>query len=186
VERISSGPTARSPRSRHDSQHCTEDAECRPQQGALAPSEYAKRVVYSLLGSRLLQPAIPVRCPRCATDVDMRPEDVVSDVRCALCGEEFPLGLALALPGAASQWRYQLAASIPSARLKSTSPVMAALAVLRSHRAGIAPVLPHFSGLEVHAPGWDCELDIAAAVVDGPSTVAVIGGVKGGRDPIDA
>jgi hypothetical protein len=150
-----------------------------------SPRKYAEHVVYSLLESRLLRPAMRVRCPRCATDADIRPEDLSTDLRCALCGEEFSLGLALALAGTGTPWRYQLAANIPPPRLKSTLPAMAALAILRSYRAGYAPSLPNLLGLEVHAPQWECELDLAAAVIDGPSTVVVIGEVKGGRDPID-
>ena len=151
----------------------------------LTPRDYATDVVYGLLRSRLLQAAMSVRCPRCTTDADMRPEDLVSDMRCALCGEEFSLGLALARARSGSPWRYRLAANIPPSRLRSTLPVMAAMAILRQYRAGGAPSLPHVLGLEVHTPGWDCELDITAAILDGPLTVMVIGEVKGGRDPID-
>jgi hypothetical protein len=151
----------------------------------LTPRGYATQVVYGLLTSRLLQPAMSVRCPRCTTDADIRPEDLASDMRCTLCGEEFPLGLALALGAPGSPWLYRLAANIPPERLRSTLPVMAALAILREYRVGSTPTLPHVLGLEVHAPEWKCELDITAAIMDGPSTVVVIGEVKGGRDPID-
>jgi hypothetical protein len=102
-------------------------------------------------------------------------------LRCSLCGDDFALGYALAQRE--SLWRYRLGASIPPERLKSSLPVMAALAVLRSYGA---PALPNLLGLRVSEPGWTgCEIDIVAAITDGPTTVVVIGEVKGGRDPID-
>lgn len=151
-----------------------------------SPRDYATSIVHWLIARGLLRPALRVRCPHCATDVDMRSDELASELQCGLCGADFALGLALALGGPSTPWVYQLAANIPPERLRSALPVMAALAVLCSHRAGTSAALPHVLGLEVRAPGWSCELDIAAAVIDGPTTLVVVGEVKGGSDPIDA
>ena len=153
----------------------------------LTPRQYGTRVVYWLIERGLLRPALQVRCPRCATETDMRPEDLASHLRCSLCDGDFALGIALATTSRkGSHWAYELAATVPPTRLRSALPVMAALGVISSHRAGSAPAIPHVLGLEVHTPSWDCELDIAAAVIDGTSTVVVVGEVKGGHDAIDA
>lgn len=152
-----------------------------------SPDDYAKGVVYWLVRRGLLRAALPVRCPACATDTDLRPEDLTSDLRCPFCESAFPLGYALAVaPGRSGEWKYQLSASIPPDRLRSALPVMAALSIAMSARAGTLPSLPHVLGLEVHGDDWRCELDIAALIMEGPQTTFLIAEVKGGGDAIDA
>jgi hypothetical protein len=150
------------------------------------PKDYAKRVVLSLANSGLLVPTVSMRCPACATETDIRPEDLASDMRCEVCGSPVKLGLALGLQGQGNPWRYRLAAHVPPGRLRSGLATMAANAVLRSaHRAGGAPTMPHVFGLTVEHDGRKCEVDVAALIIDGPTTLAVVGELKGGKERID-
>ena len=153
--------------------------------GEVNGRSYAEKVVYRLIGSKLLLPTLTVHCPRCAIDVDLRPDDLEAEQRCQLCDADFPLGLALALHRR-DGWRYRLAANLAPDRLRSALPIAAALNVVAtSHRAGGGAGMPHVLGLTVESKGWRCEIDIAATVLDGPTTVVVIGEVKGGSDQID-
>lgn len=150
------------------------------------PKDYATRVVLSLAQSGLLVPTVSLRCPACATEVDIRPEDLASEVRCQVCGRAVKLGLALGLQGSSNPWRYRLAAHVVPGRLRSGLAAMAANAVLRSaHRAGGAPTMPHVFGLTVEHDGWKCEVDVAALIIDGPMTLAVVGELKGGKEQIN-
>lgn len=152
-----------------------------------APRDYARSVVYGLLDTGLVVPTTSVRCPKCATETDVRPEDLATEMRCAVCRSDLNLGLALAVQGPQNPWRYRLAAHLPPARIRSGLAVMATNAVLRrAHRAGFAPAMPHVFGLTLKLDEWNCEIDLAALIMDGPLTLAVVGEVKGGRDQIDA
>jgi hypothetical protein len=42
--------------------------------------------------------------------------------------------------------------------------------------------MPHLFGLTLKLDGWECEVDIAALILDGPLTLAVVGELKGGRE----
>jgi len=46
--------------------------------------------------------------------------------------------------------------------------------------------MPHVFGLTLKLDEWSCEIDLAALIMDGPLTLAVVGELKGGRDQIDA
>lgn len=151
------------------------------------PREYANSVVYSLTHTGLVLPTASVRCPRCATETDVRPDELAAEMRCVVCRDDLNLGLALALQGAKNPWRYRLAAHLPPSRVRSGLATMAANTVLRTaHRAGSAPTIPHVFGLTVRLDGWSCEVDLAALIPDGALTVAVVGEVKGGRELIDS
>jgi hypothetical protein len=152
-----------------------------------SPAEYATSVVYGLADTGLVVPTVSVRCPSCATETDVRPDDLAAEMRCAVCRSELNLGLALALQGTHNPWRYRLAAHLPPGRIRSGLAAMAANAVLRSaHRAGSAPAMPHVFGMTVRLKTWSCEIDVAALILDGPLTLAVVGEVKGGREQIEA
>lgn len=151
------------------------------------PEDYAKSVVYRLLNTSLVVPALSLRCPRCSTEVDVRPDDLGADMRCVVCRRELNLGLALAVQGGSNPWRYQLAAHLPAARIRSGLASMAANSILRSaHRAGHVGAAPHMFGLTVQLDGWSCEVDIASFISDGPVTLAVVGELKGGNEAIDS
>lgn len=153
---------------------------------ARSPEEYARSVGYFLANTGLLVPTVSVRCPQCATDSDASPDELAAEMRCALCLGELNLGLALALQGSKNPWRYRLAAHLPPGRIRSGLATMAANTILRTaHRAGAAPATPHIFGLTVELQGWECEIDIAALIMDGPLTLAVVGELKGGRELID-
>lgn len=152
-----------------------------------APKTYDQSVVYRLLSTGLVVPTVSVRCPRCATDTDVRPDDLATDMRCVVCRSDLNLGLALALQGGSNPWRYHLAAHLPPARVRSALAVMATHAVVRAcYRAGASPAMPHVFGLTVAVGDWSCEVDVAAVIMDGPMTFAVVGEVKGGNQEIDA
>lgn len=151
------------------------------------PRDYAESVVYGMLNTGLVVPMLSLRCPRCSTEVDVRPDDLGADMRCAVCRRELNLGLALAVQGGTNPWRYQLAGHLPAGRIRSGLASMAANAVLRSaHRAGHVGAAPHVFGLTVQVDGWSCELDIASFISDGPVTLAVVGELKGGTEAIDS
>ena len=84
-----------------------------------SPRDYATSVVYDLADSGLVVPTVSVRCPRCATETDVRPEDLATEMRCTVCRGELNLGLALALQGTQNPWRYRLAAHLPPSRIRS-------------------------------------------------------------------
>ena len=53
-------------------------------------------------------------------------------MKCEMCLEDFPLGLALGMsPNGRNDWLYQLAGHVGESRLSETLPVMAALHVLQ-------------------------------------------------------
>jgi len=148
------------------------------------PKTYAKAVVYRLTAARVLLPTLCVTCPTCANEADYRPDDISTSMRCDMCDSDLNLGLALALRGPGNTWRYRLAGNLSSQRVRSALAVMAAQTLLEmAHRAGSSPNMPTVLGLEAKGNGWACEIDVAALVVDGPGTTAVLGEAKGGNDP---
>lgn len=148
------------------------------------PRSYAKAVVYRLTAARVLLPTLCVTCPTCANEADYRPDDISASMRCDLCDSDLNLGLALALQKLGNAWRYRLAGNLSSQRVRSALAVMAAQTLLViAHRAGSSPNMPAVLGLEVKGDGWACEIDVAALLVDGPNTTAVLGEAKGGNDP---
>lgn len=151
------------------------------------PRDYAKSVAYGLINTGLVVPTLSLRCPRCSTEVDVRPGDLDTDMRCVVCRRELNLGLALAVQGGGNPWRYQLAGHLPPGRIRSGLAVMAANSILRSaHRGGHVGAAPHLFGLTVQVDGWSCEVDLASFISDGPVTLAVVGELKGGLEAIDA
>lgn len=153
----------------------------------LTPREYAKSVAYGLIHTGLVVPTLSLRCPRCSTEVDVRPDDLGIEMRCAVCRRDLNLGLALAVQGGSNPWRYQLAGHLPAGRIRSGLASMAANAIIRSaHRAGHVGAAPHMFGLTIQVDGWSCELDIACFISDGPVTLAVVGELKGGTEAIDS
>ncbi len=150
-------------------------------------ASYPKRVVYDLLARQLLRPLLPIKCPRCATESLMRPEDLAVEVRCEMCSEGFPLGLALGLSGGRVDWLYRLAGNVPVDRLAETLPVMASLTVLSLYRRLSPTTVPHVLGLQLTGPNrsWEADIDITLTVDDGGLPLVVVGEVKSHRDPID-
>lgn len=148
----------------------------------ITPKEYPKAVVATLLQNRLLQARLEVKCPSCRTALEIRPEDIQSNVKCEFCEVEIPLGIALMVTGHGTPWRYDLAANVPFGRLAATLPVMATLSVLKTFRASSNASLPCILGLTVKRGLLECEIDIAAVIADGPDTLFVLGEVKGGKD----
>nr|MDQ4043964.1 hypothetical protein [Chloroflexota bacterium] len=108
----------------------------------ISDSAYAKQIVYWLLARNVVKASMPIRCPRCTTEADAPPEALSSRMICGLCGNEFPIGFALALTGRQPTWGYGLATNVPVARLRSTLPLMATLAVLHSSPRA-RPSIPH-------------------------------------------
>lgn len=146
--------------------------------------DYPKNVVYSLLAKKLLRPTLPLRCPHCGTESTLTPEDLRADFTCEMCGEAFPLGLALALSGK-TRWHYKLAGNLPDDRLAETFPIMAALTVLSRYRALSDTNPPHVIGLKLQEKKDFCEIDLATALDDGGLPIVVIAEAKSFRDSID-
>ena len=147
---------------------------------------YPTEVVNYLLSRKMLRPYLPVRCPACATTTPLRPEDLSTDIRCEMCSESFPLGLALGLARKRVDWVYRLAGNVPPDRLAEVLPVMATVTVLSSLRGFATASLPYVLGLEVRSAGVAWEIDVAMALDDLGPPVVVVGEVKSFRDSIDA
>jgi hypothetical protein len=73
-----------------------------------AQVSYPKSVVLRLLAQKLLRPVLPVRCPHCATQSTVRPDDLADEIRCEMCSSTFALGLALGVAGPKANWKYRL------------------------------------------------------------------------------
>jgi hypothetical protein len=95
-----------------------------------ARSNYAAGVFRYLLARSILRPVLPVSCPNCGTSVCIRPEDLRTLMKCDLCLQDYPLGLALGLKvNGRNDWHYQLASHVDHSRL---SEVLAAWLLRRS------------------------------------------------------
>lgn len=151
---------------------------------AQARRDYGQNVVYTLLSRKLLRPILPIRCPNCRTESHLTPDDLRSDFACEMCGEEFPLGLVLAL-NRKTNWLYRLSGNIDEDRLLEVFPIMATLSVLSRYRAISDRNPPHVLGLKLRGQKDFCEIDLAVALDDGGWPIVVIGEAKSFRDQID-
>jgi hypothetical protein len=147
---------------------------------------YPGQVVNYLLSRKMLRPYLPVRCPSCATTTPLRPEDLSTDIRCEMCSESFPLGLALGAARKRIDWVYRLAGNVPPDRLAEVLPMMATVTVLSSLRGLTAASGPYVLGLEVRYPDGAREIDVAMTLDDLGPPVVVVGEVKSFRDSIEA
>lgn len=147
---------------------------------------YPAQIVNYLLSRKMLRPHLPVRCPSCATTTSLRPEDLSTEIRCEICSESFPLGLALGVARKRIDWTYRLAGNVPPDRLAEVLPMMATVTVLSSLRGFTSGSLPYVLGLEVRAPDDVWEIDFAIALDDSGPPVVVVGEVKSFRDAIEA
>jgi hypothetical protein len=159
--------------------------------GALASSraraDYSGSVFRYLLARGILRPTLPISCPHCTTSTAVRPEDLTTQMKCEMCLQDFPLGLALGMStNGRNDWHYQLAGHVSEDRLRETLPVMAALQVLTSFRHLSPAVVPHVLGWKVQGPGVDCEVDVAAVLDDRGLPVVVAGEMKRHLKSIDA
>jgi hypothetical protein len=93
-------------------------------------------------------------------------------MKCELCGEAFPLGLALASQKGRSDWLYRLAGNISREKLVETLPVMAALSILCTYRYNSSDS-PYVVGLQIKGPDVECEVDVAIAVWESPPLVVL-------------
>jgi hypothetical protein len=157
-------------------------------------ASYPQQTVYELLRRKLLLPSHRIKCPNCATEVAVPPEDLASDVTCEMCAATFPLGFALGFKGTGrNDWVYRLAGNVPVDRIREVMPIMAAFATLsntHSYRHAAtresSTTLPHILGLEISKPHGKCEIDLGLCLDDHDTPVVVIGEVKSYRDAIDA
>jgi len=139
--------------------------------------DYPEDVVKWLLSKNIIQPRLPVSCPRCSSSVPHRPEDLRAEMKCELCGNTFPLGLALANRTSRTDWLYRLAGNIPREKLVETLPVMAVLSILCSYRYNSYDS-PYAVGLQVKGPDVECEVDVAIAVWESHPPLVVLAEVK--------
>jgi hypothetical protein len=150
-------------------------------------ADYAAGVFRYLLGRGLLRPVLPVSCPHCGTSVSVRPEDLRTEMRCDLCLQDYPLGLALGhRTSARNEWLYQLAGHVDQARLREVLAVMAVVQVFTASWRTSASVVPHLLGWRVSGPELHCEVDIVVARDEGGIPVFVVGEVKYYRDSINS
>ena len=150
-------------------------------------SDYRGSVFRYLLARGILRPVLPVDCPHCTTSIAVRPEDLATQMKCEMCLQEFPLGLALGInTNRHNDWLYQLAGHVGQNQLSEALPVMATLQVLTSYRYLSPSIVPHVLGWKVQGPSLDCEVDIAAIVDDRGLPVVIVGEAKHYLDSIDA
>ena len=150
-------------------------------------SNYPGRVFRYLLAKGILRPVLPVVCPYCTTSTAVRPEDLATQMKCEMCLQDFPLGLALGTSvGKSNDWLYQLAGHIDQSRLSEALPVMATLQLLASYRFLSPSIVPYVLGWTVQGPSLDCEVDIAVAVDERGLPTVIIGEAKHRLDSIDA
>src|SRR6266496_608030 len=150
-------------------------------------SNYPGQVFRYLLARGILRPVLPVGCPHCTTSTAVRPEDLATQMKCEMCLQDFPLGLALGISaGKSHDWLYQLAGHIDQSRLSETLPVMATLQVLTSYRYLSPSIVPYVLGWTVQGPSLDCEVDIAVVVEERGLPIVIVGEAKHRLDSIDA
>jgi hypothetical protein len=150
-------------------------------------SAYPGQVFRFLLARGILRPVFPVTCPHCTTSVAIRPEDLMTQMKCELCLEDFPLGLALgSRVGKGTSWLYQLAGHVDQLRLRETLPVMATLNVLTSRGYFSPSTVPYLLGWKVKGPDLDCEIDIATIIDERGLPIVIIGEAKHHMRSIDA
>jgi hypothetical protein len=148
-----------------------------------APEQYVRDVVYYLLKRKVLNPVLPVRCPNCSAEASVRPEDLKSEHSCGLCGEQTPLGFAIATRKK-NDWLYRLASEIAPERLTETLPLMAVMSSLSAAaRSGSYPAV---LGVEVASPSASFEIDVAMILSGDFLPKMVVGEVKSYRDDITA
>ena len=152
-----------------------------------ARSNYPGQVFRYLLARGILRPVLPVGCPHCTTSTAVRPEDIATQMKCEMCLQEFPLGLALGISsGKSHDWLYQLAGHVDQSRLSEALPVMATLQVLTSYRYLSPSIVPYVLGWTIQGPSLSCEVDIAAVIVERGLPIVIVGEAKHHRGSIDA
>jgi hypothetical protein len=102
-------------------------------------------------------------------------------MKCELCGNSFPLGLALAGQRGRGEWLYRLAGNISRDKLIETLPVMAVLSILCSYRHNSFDS-PYVVGLKVKGPDVECEVDVAIAVWESHPPLVVLAEVKSHKE----
>jgi hypothetical protein len=151
-----------------------------------ARAAYPKQVVYYLLQQKLIRALLPVKCPACALTMFLPPEDLVAEIRCEMCSNAVPLGLALALAGKRTDWVYRLAGSVREDRLRETLPLMAALSAFSGWTGFTTPsTVPHALGLDVRTGAGSSEVDLAVVLDDRGRPVIIVGEAKSWRDEVD-
>jgi hypothetical protein len=157
-----------------------------PFASAEVQADYPASVFRYLLSRGILRPALPIVCPHCTTSTAFRPEDLAAQMKCEMCLQEFPLGLALGMAtNGRNDWHYQLAGHVGEQRLSEALPVMATLQVLTFSGFRSPSIVPYVLGWKVQGPGVDCEIDIATTSGDRGLPMAVIGEVKNQMKSID-
>jgi hypothetical protein len=147
--------------------------------------DYAREIVVGLLYRKVLRAYLPVQCPRCATTMDARPDDLGADITCELCSHVFPLGFAIANAGSKASWRYGLGSTTPGPRIAAALPILAIVGLLASLRPGAEEPM-WLPGLELTFGKKDsCEIDLAAAMV-GESPLFLLFEAKSMQDKVDA
>jgi hypothetical protein len=153
---------------------------------AHARSDYHGGIFRFLLARGILRPSLPVACPHCTTSTLVRPEDLVTQMKCEMCLQDFPLGLALGMrTNGRNDWHYQLAGHVGEHRLSEALPVMAVLQVLTTYGYMSSSTVPYLLGWKVQGPGLDCEVDVAAILDDRGRPVVVVGEAKHHLKSID-
>ncbi|MET9648713.1 hypothetical protein ABZZ44_00260 [Streptomyces sp. NPDC006460] len=148
-------------------------------------SNYPKNAVYYLLSKKLLRPLLPIRCPACATTSHLPPEELATEVKCAMCERTSPLGWILGLSGKNADWHYRPASALTASRLAETMPIMASLNVLRSLLSGFTGSTGAQLGLTIsEGKSWACEIDVALFASERGAPLVIIGEVKSYRDSI--
>jgi hypothetical protein len=157
-----------------------------PYASAQVQADYPASIFRYLLGRGIMRPTMPIVCPHCTTSTVFRPDDLATQMKCEMCLQEFPLGLALGMAtNGRNDWHYQLAGHVGEQRLSEALPVMATLQVLTSSGFRSPSTVPHVLGWKVQGPDVDCEIDIATTSEDRGFPIAVIGEVKNQMKSID-
>lgn len=146
--------------------------------------DYATHVVNQLIYEQLLRPVAPIRCPSCSLKVDMTPEELATTLKCEMCGETYPLGLALSLERTRQRWQYRLAEKISAPLLTEALAIMATVAVLAQQGRNRGIERAYMPGLSVEQLGGR-EVDIALLLDDYGIPSVIVGEVKSFRDDID-
>jgi hypothetical protein len=150
-----------------------------------AVRRYPQAVVNHLLSRKMLRPALPIKCPRCATETAWDPDAIATTLECPMCEEQYPLGLALSIAGRRIDWLFRLPGNIPSHKLAEAFPIAATLGILAQYGRYSDATLPHVLGLSLEMKEESREIDIVAILNDRGLPVVLVGETKSYRDDID-
>jgi hypothetical protein len=142
-------------------------------------TDYSAWVVKMLCARGLLRSVLKSTCPACGNVLVVDPRDISDDLKCHLCGEQFPLALHVA--SRRPSWLLAMPSTIEPRRVAETHPVMAALSIIS--RLSYRGSGQHFlSGIKVNGPGVDCEVDVAVAMRDDGQPIYILGECKNYKD----